>query len=575
MNASPLVLSPSGPPAITAPAADPATTANSAQGGGADSTFSVAMQNAGSKPLRKSASSKSSDGNASGAPLPVTGNHSPPLTVAVPPADPRPALAQRGAVSSPSANGVTGVAAVSDQGGAPAATVGGPGTNTQPAAGALAAVLSAATGAQAPDGTEEPVAAAGATGTAAATAAGGSGGSKPAISFDTPASLPGVDVNASEGSASTGATAAATPAVATAAAVAAADSGRSAGLGAIAAGSVGAAVSAPAGASGASASAKGVAGAAGRLGAKAAVPSVRTPAAAGAVAAGGAGDDDAPVAGSASVASVAPAATRDDESTLAASAAAQAAANPAGPASGADVAGDAGLGVTAAAASAAPATVVALTAARAAASAAGAQGVAALAAGSGADKHVSAAAGVSVAGAGAGAEAGAGNAVGTFPLNATTASGAATDTAATPTLQLHAGLDSGEFAQDLSDRVTYLVGNGMNGAKLQVNPPQLGPIELRIAVSGDHAQVWMTTHSAVTRDALESSSPKLREMLGAQGFGAVSVNISQRSFQDRSSQAQPYQRTASVERSGAAPLAAGANPGTGLRAPSGSLDAYA
>ena len=44
----------------------------------------------------------------------------------------------------------------------------------------------------------------------------------------------------------------------------------------------------------------------------------------------------------------------------------------------------------------------------------------------------------------------------------------------------------------------------------------------------------MTSHSAVTRDALESSSPKLREMLGAQGFGQVSVDISQRSFQERS-----------------------------------------
>jgi flagellar hook-length control protein FliK len=162
-----------------------------------------------------------------------------------------------------------------------------------------------------------------------------------------------------------------------------------------------------------------------------------------------------------------------------------------------------------------------------------------------------------------------------FPLNASTVSGAATDTATPPTLQLHAGVDSGEFAQDLSDRVTYLVGNGMNGARLQVNPPQLGPIELRIAVSGDHAQVWMTTHSAVTRDALESSSPKLREMLGAQGFGAVSVNISQRSFQDRSGQAQPYQRTASAERSGVAPLTAGANPSAGSRAPAGGLDAYA
>lgn len=570
MNASPLVLSPSGPPAITAPAADPATSANTAQPGGADSTFSVAMQNASAKPLRKSSSSKSSDGHSAGTPLPVTGNHSPPPTAPVPQADPRLPLAQHGAASSPGANGANGANGAKGVGAVQE-------VDAQAANGTDGVAGTAAVA-----GTDAKTGTAGATGTdaavAEATATGGKGSAgTPATSFDTLVG-PRVDDDASEdnGSSAAGtATAGAAQAAATAAAVAAADSGRSARLGAAAAGSAGAAGSA-AGSASASSSAKGAAGVAGRLAAKVAGPSVRTPAAAGVVAAGVVDDDDAQVAGSAPVVTVAPAVTHDDGTALAASAAAQAAANPAGPAGGPDMAGDAGLGVTAAAASAvsaAPATVAALAAARAAASAASAQGGAALAASSGADKHVSAADGVSVAGAGAGA--GAGSAAGVFPLNASTVSGAATDTATPPTLQLHAGVDSGEFAQDLSDRVTYLVGNGMNGARLQVNPPQLGPIELRIAVSGDHAQVWMTTHSAVTRDALESSSPKLREMLGAQGFGAVSVNISQRSFQDRSGQAQPYQRTASAERSGVAPLTAGANPSAGSRAPAGGLDAYA
>jgi flagellar hook-length control protein FliK len=74
-----------------------------------------------------------------------------------------------------------------------------------------------------------------------------------------------------------------------------------------------------------------------------------------------------------------------------------------------------------------------------------------------------------------------------------------------------------------------MVDTNLNGAKLQVNPAQLGPIDVRIAIQGGHAQVWLTSHSAVTRDALESSSQRLRDMLGAQGFGQVSVDISQRS----------------------------------------------
>jgi len=151
----------------------------------------------------------------------------------------------------------------------------------------------------------------------------------------------------------------------------------------------------------------------------------------------------------------------------------------------------------------------------------------------------------------------------------------APDAAPTPTLRVHASVDSSDFAQGLSDRVSWMVDNSLNGAKLQVNPPQLGPIELRISVQGDHAQVWMTTHSAVTRDALESSSPKLREMLGAQGFGQVSVDISQRSFQDRSAYTPPsYVRASSADRSVAAP-AVSTIAATAQRSSQGALDAYA
>jgi flagellar hook-length control protein FliK len=147
------------------------------------------------------------------------------------------------------------------------------------------------------------------------------------------------------------------------------------------------------------------------------------------------------------------------------------------------------------------------------------------------------------------------------------------DAAPTPTLKVAAGMDTPEFGQGLADRVSWMVGNNLNGAKLQVNPPQLGPIEVRIAVQGSHAQVWLTSHSAVTRDALEASSPKLRDMLGAQGFGQVSVDISQRSYQERSSQPQPYDWTPSASRSPAAAVQSTAS--LLPRTASGALDAYA
>ena len=82
----------------------------------------------------------------------------------------------------------------------------------------------------------------------------------------------------------------------------------------------------------------------------------------------------------------------------------------------------------------------------------------------------------------------------------------------------------------------------------------------------------LRTRVTVTRDALEASSPKLREMLGAQGFGQVSVDISQRSFQERPSQAQSYDWTPSANPGISAATVSAATP---ARAARGAVDAYA
>jgi flagellar hook-length control protein FliK len=146
------------------------------------------------------------------------------------------------------------------------------------------------------------------------------------------------------------------------------------------------------------------------------------------------------------------------------------------------------------------------------------------------------------------------------------------DAAPVPTVSVHADVDSAEFPQGVADKVSLAVDNGWSSAKLSVNPPQLGPIELQIAVLGTHAQIAMSTHSAVTREALESSAPKLRDMLNSQGFTQVSVDISQRSFQERSAPALPYSRASGGARE-TAPLASAAAQVS--RAPVGMLDTYA
>ena len=151
-------------------------------------------------------------------------------------------------------------------------------------------------------------------------------------------------------------------------------------------------------------------------------------------------------------------------------------------------------------------------------------------------------------------------------------SNTSTDSAPTPTFRVAAGVDTAQFGQGVADRVSMMMDGSLTSAKLQVNPPALGPIEVRIALQGGHAQISFSSHSAVTRDALESSSANLKDMLGSQGFSSVSVDISQRSFQERSPQSQAYE-SAPSHSGNAAVLAQ--TPVSMSRSASGLLDAYA
>ncbi len=144
---------------------------------------------------------------------------------------------------------------------------------------------------------------------------------------------------------------------------------------------------------------------------------------------------------------------------------------------------------------------------------------------------------------------------------------AASDSGA-PTIKLDSTVDSPSFPAELAGHVAYLIGNNLGSAKLQVTPPQLGPIDLQISVQGNSAQIVMSTHSALTHAALESSAPALRELLGSQGFAQVSVDISQRSFQEQPAFTQPESTFVPRESVAAEPIA----PGRGTRS---LLDAYA
>jgi hypothetical protein len=146
--------------------------------------------------------------------------------------------------------------------------------------------------------------------------------------------------------------------------------------------------------------------------------------------------------------------------------------------------------------------------------------------------------------------------------------------AAAQTLRLDAPIRSPAWGRELGERITWLVDQNLSTAQIKLNPPQLGPIEVHIALSGDSTQVSVTAHNMITRDALEAAAPRLREALSAHGLGNVSVDISQQSFTDRGlpqSRANAFEPWQALSSQVTASLASATQR---LRLP-GRLDAYA
>ncbi|MBC7994881.1 MAG: flagellar hook-length control protein FliK, partial [Rhizobacter sp.] len=75
-----------------------------------------------------------------------------------------------------------------------------------------------------------------------------------------------------------------------------------------------------------------------------------------------------------------------------------------------------------------------------------------------------------------------------------------------------------EFAQSLGVQVSVLVRDGVQQAELHLNPAEMGPISVQIALDGTQAQVNFGADSAATRQIIETGLPELAAALRDAGF---------------------------------------------------------
>ncbi|MGE0386499.1 MAG: flagellar hook-length control protein FliK [Gammaproteobacteria bacterium] len=126
------------------------------------------------------------------------------------------------------------------------------------------------------------------------------------------------------------------------------------------------------------------------------------------------------------------------------------------------------------------------------------------------------------------------------------------------------------FADDLGARVIWQAGNQVQQVQLNVHPPALGPIEVRLELQQDQTQVQFITHHGAARDAIENALPRLREMMAQAGLqlGDTSV-FSQGSQRERTPET--YREPTARADDAVAEIDA---PGVAVRHGRGLIDAY-
>ncbi len=144
-----------------------------------------------------------------------------------------------------------------------------------------------------------------------------------------------------------------------------------------------------------------------------------------------------------------------------------------------------------------------------------------------------------------------------------------------PTRYVPAPPGTPAFATAISHEVTLLARDGVHEARLQLNPVDLGPVVVRIAMEGGNARVDFMADAQATRDAIQGAFDQLAGALQGAGLMLSGGGVFQQS-QSRQRDAQDDQRTGSKAASRIDPNVMTAAPRAMVRSVTrGVLDLYA
>jgi flagellar hook-length control protein FliK len=121
-----------------------------------------------------------------------------------------------------------------------------------------------------------------------------------------------------------------------------------------------------------------------------------------------------------------------------------------------------------------------------------------------------------------------------------------------PSFPITVPFDDPRFGGALSERVQWLVKEGIQSAELTLHPQDMGPIRIEMSIDGMAASIDFAATQADTRAAIEQALPRLRDLLADQGLqlGGTQIGADTRRQDNPGHRARPSggeTRTATVD----------------------------
>ena len=89
------------------------------------------------------------------------------------------------------------------------------------------------------------------------------------------------------------------------------------------------------------------------------------------------------------------------------------------------------------------------------------------------------------------------------------------------------------WGSEFNQKITWMATQHQQTAELHLNPPNLGPLDVVLKVSGDQATALFTSTHAEVRDVVQQALPQLREMLANNGITLGNAMVSDQSPKDQ------------------------------------------